>query len=82
METRVDSVVAESKGLGALLAANMHPRCLFNIVVHVSRKKGPKPFYLTLTESARVSIIMHFRVIEALGIVLADLGLVTIIPPE
>ncbi len=24
-------------------------------------KKGPKPFYLTATESDRVSVIMHFR---------------------
>jgi hypothetical protein len=28
----------------------------------IAATTGPKPFYLTTTESARVSIIMHFRV--------------------
>ncbi len=62
IETQADSVVVKSNGLGPVLAAIMHPGRLFNIVEHVSWKKSPKPFDLTTTESARVSILMHFRV--------------------
>ena len=36
IETRADSVVVKSNGLGPVLAAIMHPGRLFNIVVHVS----------------------------------------------
>jgi hypothetical protein len=57
-------ILAMPSGL-AEIAAIMHPGRLFNIVVHVSWKKnGPKPSDLTATESARVSIIMHLRVVH------------------
>ena len=42
IETRADSVVVKSNGLGPVLAAIMHPGRLFNFVKHVSSNKKPK----------------------------------------
>jgi hypothetical protein len=49
IETRADSVVVKSNGLGPVLAAIMHPAGLFNIVVHVSCKKRTKTVLFDLT---------------------------------